>query len=179
MSNKLTLRAEAGGWVGQVTRLTTIYYSSYVQQQRKEKQKTWNENKKIPWTSKASSTKYKPRKKQKKNDVTGVAKIIHPYKKENKQNKNTHTHNVTPKNYRETAVLIGICVDFCLCLNSTRFPLNVILWRSSPPRKQRKNHRPPFWRRPKKTTKKYWFHHLSSYAFLQNFSSYTPYIHPI
>jgi len=66
-------------------------------------------------------------KNKKKNDVTGVAKIIHPYKKENKQNKNTHTHNVTPKNYRETAVLIGICVDFCLCLNSTRFPLNVIL----------------------------------------------------
>jgi len=84
------LRAEAGGWVGQVTRLTTIYYSSYVQQQRKEKQKNmkWKQ-KKIPWTSKASSTKNKPRKKQKqKNDVTGVAKIIHPYKKENKQNKN-------------------------------------------------------------------------------------------
>lgn len=156
-------------WLPSITVLT------YNNKEKKNKQKTWNENKKIPWTSKASSTKYKPRKKQKKNDVTGVAKIIHPYKKENKQNKNTHTHNVTPKNYRETAVLIGICVDFCLCLNSTRFPLNVILWRSSPPRKQRKIIVPFFWRRPKK----YWFHHLSSYAFLQNFSSYTPYIHPI
>ena len=44
--------------------------------------------------------KNKLRKKQKqKNDVTGVAKIIHPYKKENKQKKstrkrkqNTYTH---------------------------------------------------------------------------------------
>lgn len=42
--------------------------------------------------------------------------------------KNTLTTILHPKNYRETAVLIGICVDFLSVFpkNSTRFPLNVI-----------------------------------------------------
>jgi len=45
--------------------------------------------------------------------VTGVAKnysSIQQTKQENKQN--TLTTILHPKNYRETAVLIGICVDF-------------------------------------------------------------------
>jgi len=69
--------------------------------------------------------------------VTGVAKIIHPYKKENKQknlrenvNKiHTHTYNITSKNYRDTAVLIGICVDFLPKFNQISFkchPLKII-----------------------------------------------------
>merc|ERR1711973_462664 len=72
-----------------------------------------------------------------KNDVTGVAKFIHPYKKENKQknlrenvNKlHTHTYNITSKNYRDTAVLIGICVDVLPKFNQITFkchPLKII-----------------------------------------------------
>jgi len=89
--------------------------------------------------------------------VTGVAKIIHPYKKENKQknlrenvNKiHTHTYNITSKNYRDTAVLIGICVDFLPKFNQISFkchPLKIIS------KKQRKKYL-LFWRHFKKPRK--------------------------
>jgi len=56
------------------------------------------------------NTKTKP------SDVTGVANnysSIQQTKQEKQTNKqNTLTTILHPKNYRETAVLIGICVDF-------------------------------------------------------------------
>jgi len=62
--------------------------------------------------------KLQKRTKTKPSDVTGVAKnysSIQQTKQENKQTKqNTLTTILHPKNYRETAVLIGICVDFLL-----------------------------------------------------------------
>ena len=64
--------------------------------------------------------KLQKRTKTKPSDVTGVAKnysSIQQTKQENKTNKtkqNTLTTILHPKNYRETAVLIGICVDFLL-----------------------------------------------------------------
>ena len=118
---KKNLEAESVTWL---LRLTITYYSSCVQQkQRKERRKTWNhkktkhEIKKIPWTSKASSTENcKKNTKTKPSDVTGVANnysSIQQTKQEKQTNKqNTLTTILHPKNYRETAVLIGICVDF-------------------------------------------------------------------
>lgn len=64
--------------------------------------------------------KLQKRTKTKPSDVTGVAKnysSIQQTKQENKTKQtkqNTLTTILHPKNYRETAVLIGICVDFLL-----------------------------------------------------------------
>ena len=116
---KKNLEAESVTWL---LRLTITYYSSCVQQkQRKERRKTWNHkktktwNQKIPWTSKASSTENCKKTKTKPSDVTGVANNYSSIQQ--KQNKKTNKQNTLttilhPENYRETAVLIGICVDF-------------------------------------------------------------------
>ena len=117
---KKNLEAESVTWL---LRLTITYYSSCVQQkQRKERRKTWNHkktktwNQKIPWTSKASSTencKKTHKNKTKRCDRSSKQLFIHTTNKTRKTNKkNTLTTILHPKNYRETAVLIGICVDF-------------------------------------------------------------------
>ena len=119
---KKNLEAESVTWL---LRLTITYYSSCVQQkQRKEKKeekheiikKTKHEIKKIPWTSKASSTencKKTHKNKTKRCDRSSKQLFIHTTNKTRKTNKqNTLTTILHPKNYRETAVLIGICVDF-------------------------------------------------------------------
>jgi len=64
--------------------------------------------------------KLQKRTKTKPSDVTGVAKNYSSIQqtKQNKKTKQTKQNTLTtilhPKNYRETAVLIGICVDFLL-----------------------------------------------------------------
>ena len=120
---KKNLEAESVTWL---LRLTITYYSSCVQQkQRKEKKEEKHEIiKKQNMKSKKSrelprhhrqKTAKKPTK-TKPSDVTGVANnysSIQQTKQEKQTNKqNTLTTILHPKNYRETAVLIGICVDF-------------------------------------------------------------------
>ena len=49
--------------------------------------------------------------------------------RENVNKIHTHTYNITSKNYRDTAVLIGICVDFLPKFNQISFkchPLKII-----------------------------------------------------
>ena len=164
---------------------------------RKERRKTWNhkktkhEIKKIPWTSKASSTENcKKNTKTKPSDVTGVANnysSIQQTKQEKQTNKTHLQQYYTLKTIERRLCLLGFVLIFCLCIsekfNQVSFKCHP--WRSSPPLRT-KNRKKNFvklydvWKKKSRKRKLFhWFHHLSSYAFLwkekKNFSS--PYIY--
>ena len=149
---KKNLEAESVTWL---LRLTITYYSSCVQQkQRKDRRKTWNhkktkhEIKKIPWTSKASSTENcKKNTKTKPSDVTGVANnysSIQQTKQEKQTNKTHLQQYYTLKTIERRLCLLGFVLIFCMCIsekfNQVSFKCHP--WRSSPPlknKKQKKN----------------------------------------